>query len=456
VRLCASPAFAPTVRHKKKRKKMNQKIYFNPITQIISESISKSVKELSIAVPFISNFAKLILTKERLSKIESKKLLTCFNEFNLNSFDLDTLSYLLANGVEIRFNNDIHLKIYLFEKSGFVSSSNLTKSGFENSVEITSTIEKENLFECKEFFNKLWQSSKDQIITEELIEENYPKYLLLKKRTKYKKPKQIKINSKKISISNIEIGDLIDYLFKAEQDFSYLNDNAFEANKDRENIKSRIKRGFDVDDFYIPKGGEKREESLYYKLMYGREGFIAGTGLRESQFREPFENEKFPEIISYIYPPIIGKEEWNLNDDDTFQEYCNGIFEYRIPQYAETLPIRLASYFYPKNFLPIFKLSHLEKVCKILGLETDAKSKGDKLFAFNSFLADKMKSIPFDNYVKSSIAYQLYFTVELYERMSNGEEYETILKSHKENWRKYYIKKGKELLEKINPVPNNG
>lgn len=433
---------------------MNQKIYFNPITKLISESIDESGKEFFVAVPFITDFAKKILSKDRLEKIKTKKLLTCFNEFNLNSFDLDTLSYLLANGVEIRFNNDIHLKIYLFENNGFISSSNFTKSGFENSVEITSSIEKENLSNCKNFFNKLWEESIRNKITDELIKENYSRYLLLKKRTQYEKPEQVLITSKKISTSNIKMEDLIDYLFKAEQDFSYFTGNAFEANKDRENIKSRIKKGFKVEDFYTPKGSSDREESLYYKMMYGKEKSIAGTGLRESQFRELFENEKFPEIISYIYPPIVGEEDWNLSDNETFREYCNGIFEYRIPQYAETLPIRLASYFYPNNFLPIFKLEHLEKVCRILGLETDAVSKGDKLYVYNSFLLDKMKAIPFDNYVKSSIAYQLYFTVGLHERLINGEEYEIILQSHKENWRRDYLKKGKRILEKINPVAN--
>ncbi|MDF1866675.1 MAG: phospholipase D-like domain-containing protein [Saprospiraceae bacterium] len=433
------------------KRKINQKIYFNPITKIVSESINESKKEFFIAVPFISSFAKSILNEERLSKIKSKKLLTCFNEFNLNSFDLDTLSFLLANGVEIRFNNEIHLKLYLFENNGFISSSNLTKSGFENSIEITSTIEKENLSDCKDFFDKLWQDSVDNQITEKIIKENYPKYLLLKKRTQYKKPKQISITSKKLSISNIEIEDLIDYLFKADQDYSYYIDNAFEANKDREEIKSRIKKGFKIEDFHAPIGSSKREESLFYKLLYGREGFIAGTGLREKQFQEPFENEKFPEIISYIYPPIIGGKDWNLDDDNTFEEYCNGIFEYRIPQYAETLPIRLASYFYPDSFFPIFKLNDLEKICKILGLETDAKSKGDRLYVYNSFLSGKMKSIPFDNYIKASIAYLLYFTVELYERISNGEEYETILSSYTQNWRKDNIKKGKSILEKIIP-----
>ena len=93
------------------KRKINQKIYFNPITKIVSESINESKKEFFIAVPFISSFAKSILNEERLSKIKSKKLLTCFNEFNLNSFDLDTLSFLLANGVEIRFNNEIALGI---------------------------------------------------------------------------------------------------------------------------------------------------------------------------------------------------------------------------------------------------------------------------------------------------------------------------------------------------------
>ena len=434
---------------------MNQKIYTNPITDIISNAIIETSNELSIAVPFISSFAKSLLSEKNLSNIKSKRLLTCFDEFNLNSFDLDTMTFLISNGVEIRYHNEIHLKLYLFDSNGYLSSSNLTKSGFENSVEITSSIEQGNLMECKKIFEMIWNESKNRRVTQSLIEENYQKYLLLKKRSQYKNPNDLVVNSRKVNISNLELSDLIEHIFKAENDFSYFIKKSFEANKDRKSIKEKVKKGFVLEDFYAPKGHPNRENSLYHRMLYGPEGFIAGTGLREGQVQEAFENEKFQEIISYIYPPIIGKEEWNLVDDDIMREYCNGIFEYRIPQYVETLPIRLVSYFYPDIFLPIFKLSHLEKVCQILGLETNAKSKGDKLYAFNSFLSKAMDSIPYDNYVKSSIAYRVYFTIEVYEKMFNGEEFESILKSHKENWRKDYLKKGKETIEKINPAFNN-
>jgi hypothetical protein len=440
----------------KKNKKMKQEIYYNPINNLISKSVENTKDELLIAVPFLSNYAKSILTENFLSSIKSKKLLTCFNEFNINSFDLDTMKFFLDAGMEIRFNNNIHLKLYLFDKEGFTSSSNLTKSGFENSVELTSSINEDNLKKCKAFFKQIWDDSKDRNVTQETIKENYSKYRLLKRRTQYQKPKEISIKTTQLKISNFEVEDLIDHLFEATQDFSYFVNNALAANKDREVIRNRINKGFNPIDFYSPKGHEKREQSLYYRLMYGKEGFNAGTGLRENQFRDVFQHEQFHEIMAYIYPPIIGKENWNLEDKDVFREYCRGIFEYRIPQYAETMPIRLASYFYPQNFLPIFKLSHLEKVCRILGMETEAKSKGDQLFAYNWYLTEKMKSIPFDNYVKSSIAYQLFFTVELYERLESGEDYETILKSQNENWRRDYIKKGKELIEKINTLPNNG
>ena len=145
---------------------MKQEIYYNPINNLISKSVENTKDELLIAVPFLSNYAKSILTENFLSSIKSKKLLTCFNEFNINSFDLDTMKFFLDAGMEIRFNNNIHLKLYLFDKEGFTSSSNLTKSGFENSVELTSSINEDNLKKCKAFFKQIWDDSKDRNVTQ--------------------------------------------------------------------------------------------------------------------------------------------------------------------------------------------------------------------------------------------------------------------------------------------------
>lgn len=429
---------------------MAQEIFWNPITKVITKSIQNTTERLFIAVPFLSNFAIPLLSNERVSGIKAKKLLTCFDETNLNSFDLDTMRYLISSGFEIRYHNDIHLKLYLFDSEGYLSSSNLTKSGFENSVELTSSIDPTNLEICKSFFEKIWKESLDRQVTEELIKENYPKYLLLKKRTEYKKPPKLDLKTSQLSLPNTKIEDLIDYILEGNLDYSYFEDRAIEANKDRIDIKRRVKKGFSVIDFYAPEGHPKREQSFFYKFMYGKEGFLAGTGLRERQVKQVFQNPKFQEIICYIYPPIIKQQEWNLDNEDNYREFCNGIFEYKVPQYVEALPIRLVSYFYPNKFLPIFKLDHLEKICSILGLSNyTLKSKGDRLFGYNSFLLEKMAHIPKDNYVKSHIAYQLYYTVELYNILQTGKSLEQYLSQFKEVWIKDIIKKGYKIIQEI-------
>ncbi len=429
---------------------MSQKVLFNPITESFLSSLNSTYLELSIAVPFISTFAKKLLSVEILAKIKHKRILTCFNSENINTFELDTLKYLLDNKVELRYNNSIHLKLYLFDSIGYISSSNLTSYGFENRVELTSSISDENIDLCRNFFDGLWNGSQNSIITEEVINENYSKYLLLKKHSRNKPKRIVSLNSQEVKNTKLNVDKLVEYVFKEKKDYSFFINNAFEANAERNLIKEKVSGGFSIGDYYLDLGHSSRKETLFYKLLYGPENRIAGTGLRENQFKAVFLHSKFEEIISHIYPPIIGEKEWNLRDEETFREFCNGIFEIRIPQYSETLPIRLASYFYPNNFLPIFRLKHLEEVCAILGLRTDANSKGDKLYIYNKYLLKKMESIPYDNYVKSNIAYILSFTVELFNRLSNGEKYKSIEGSYREKWKKEYINRGKEILINMN------
>ena len=70
-----------------------------------------------------------------------------------------------------------------------------------------------------------------------------------------------------------------------------------------------------------------------------------------------------------------------------------------------------------------------------------------------------MKDIPYDNYIKSGMIYQILYSVELYKRLDNGEDFQDIKKSYKKQWIKYYIEKGKTNLENIkaleSPVANN-
>lgn len=428
---------------------MNETIIKNPLTDWIKNSILNSKDRLNFAVPFLSSFAISLLDKQSICEIANKRLVTRFDESSLTSFDLPTLKTLLDLGFEIQFDNTIHLKLYVIDEETYISSSNMTKGGFESNVELTVKTDSANAQNCINIFNEIWAKSSDNKLTYSLIDDNWGKYEVLSKRDKYTKKELKSIMSKSIKGSKIELQKIIDEIFNLKIDFYQTAIIVFEANKLRERAKEKIRQKFDSLIFYAPKGHKLRKDTLFFDFVYGYEVDLAGTGLREHQFQTVFEHPEFEKVVNYIYPEMVGMKSWNLNDNDEFQEFCNGIFDFDIPQYSETLPIRLASYFYPENFIPIFKIDHLKKVCKTLGFETDAETRGDKLFAYNFFLANKMKSLPYSNYIKSNISYRILYTVELFNRIIGGEKYEEICKDYEENWKKELIDSGKGLLTKL-------
>lgn len=438
---------------------MTEKILLNPITENFKDSITHSKNRLNLAVPFISSFAKEIFSEKTLKNLSDKRLITRFDETNINTFNLPTLEYLIDKGFEICYNNKIHLKLYITDNDAFITSSNLTNGGFENNVELTVRVDNENFENCQVIFNDLWTQSKHNIITKELIAENIDKYEVLKKRQKFEKTEITQINEN-FKVGSLNIEQLLDLIFKSKEDFTDRLELAYSANKSRNKLKDTlINKGFDLELFYAPKGHSKRYDNLFYNFVYGTEYKLAGTGLREAQFKDVFEHPEFKNIISFIFPESVGLEPWNLQDNKSFFTFCNGLFDFDIPQYSNALPIRLSSFFYPENFVSIFKLNDLQKVCETLGLQTDAKSNGQRLHAYNIFLRKKMKDIPYDNYIKSGMVYQILYSVELYKRLDNGEDFQDIKKSYKKQWIKYYIEKGKKNLESIkaleSPVVND-
>lgn len=245
---------------------------------------------------------------------------------------------------------------------------------------------------------------------------------------------------------------MINEIFYQKKDYSKIRSLVFEANKAREHKKDLLKQGFDSELFYAPVGPRKRRDNLFYDFVYSFEGNLAGTGLREFQFKTVFEHPDFEKVVAYIYPEMIAMNPWNLQDKSILLEFCNGIFDFYIPQYSEAIPIRLASYFYPDIFLPIYRLEHLKKACNALGIDTNAKTNGDRLFAYTTFLSDKMKPLPFDNYIKMEISYSIIYTVELFNRLNNQENYDAILADYKEVWKKNIIEDGRKLLFKLNKI----
>ncbi len=428
---------------------MSETIIKNPLTDRIRDSIINSKDRLNFAVPFLSSFAISLLDNQAISEIIDKRLVTRFDESNVTSFDLSTLKTLLDLGFEIQYDNTIHLKLYIIDDEIYITSSNLTKGGFESNVELTVKTDYANNQNCVDIFGEIWGNSSDNKVTYELINNKWGKYEILRKREKYTKEKLKGIKTNTIKIGELDLQKIIDEIFNLKIDFSKTINLVYEANKRREKVKKKLCQRFDSLIFYAPKGHELRRNNLFYDFVYGYEVDLAGTGLRELQYQTVFEHSEFEKVVNYIYPEMIGMQSWNLNDKDEFQEFCNGIFDFDIPQYSEALPIRLASYFYPEYFFPIFKLDHLKKICETLGLETDAETRGDKLYAYNSFLADKMKALPFDNYIKSNISYRILFTVELYKRLNDGETYDEVLGDYKESWKKRLIESGKNLLAEL-------
>lgn len=160
---------------------MNEKILKNPITEHIQNAVNKSKSKLNFAVPFLNSFALTVLNQNSLKHISDKRLITRFDSSCLVSFDIPVLEKLIELGFKIRYNNDIHLKLYITDSETFVTSSNLTKGGFENNIELTVKVDIENHSNCSTIFEEIWHNSENEI-TKELLKDNLDKYYLLKKK----------------------------------------------------------------------------------------------------------------------------------------------------------------------------------------------------------------------------------------------------------------------------------
>lgn len=431
---------------------MKEELILNPISSKIKDSISETRDKLKIAVPFISSFAKKIINSKDTIDIYDKRLITKFDESNLNTFDVLTLDYLIDCGFQICFNNNIHLKLYITDSNVFITSSNLTNGGFEKNVELSVSLEIDNFEKSNSIFDNLWEQSKSNIISKELLSENLDKYKVLKKRQKHT-IKELPELIEKFESNSINIQKILSEIVKTKHNYTDNSELVFKANQFRNKFKTKLRNNkFDDYIFYAPKGHSERYNNLFYEFVYGHESKLAGTGLREAQFKSVFENTDFKNIISFIYPESIGLKPWNLNDAKSKLELCNGIFDYQIPQYSETLPIRLVSFFYPEHFISIFKLNHLQKVCNTFNKGKILKSKGDQLFEYNFIIQKILQDVPFNEYTKSNVIYQIHYYIEMYERMQDGETFETIKDSHKQKWIKNYFEMAKNISTEINSV----
>ncbi|MGA2682569.1 MAG: phospholipase D-like domain-containing protein [Candidatus Bathyarchaeia archaeon] len=65
------------------------------------------------------------------------------------------------NGSSIRTHENFHSNIYIFDQSALITSANMTKTAFENNIEVGVLIEGSEVDEVKSFFNQsLWTHAK--------------------------------------------------------------------------------------------------------------------------------------------------------------------------------------------------------------------------------------------------------------------------------------------------------
>lgn len=422
----------------------------NPIESNIQNAID-STQSIAIAVPFLSSTTvKRLFDKTKIQGIQSKRVLIKLDDSHSISYDLAAVKHLLQCGFNVRFDNTIHLKLYILGKRIFISSGNLTDGGLKNNFELTvETTEEES--DVQHIFENLWSRNSSNEVKLDYIERNWEKYLFLKKKYPIVKSIAPKVNE---MILSTDEEALIDAVLFEEKNRDWHHKMVSLVYKRRSNFLKKLKvNGFKEDCFYAPEGSSNRKTSLFYQFVYGIEEKLAGTGLREAQFKDVFTNKEFEKILFYIYPKYKQDNySWDLTDKTEYLNFCRGLFEFNVKSFREAMPIRLANYFYPDHFLPIFKLSHLKEICSILGYECTSENRAIRLFEYNQFLNNRLKDVPFNNFIKSNILYKLLYTMKVKRAIDkNGVELiEEFIKRQKKQWIRNTMKDGLKLIKEMN------
>ncbi|CAA0162206.1 phospholipase D-like domain-containing protein [Tenacibaculum maritimum] len=436
--------------------KKEEEILENPITSHFRKSVKNSNKKILLAVPYISSFVKKLFDSELTSDFEDKRIITRFDHSNINTFNIPALSYLIDCGFTILINNNIHLKLYITDKDVYITSSNLTKGGFIDNDELTVKIDSSNRDKSENVFEKLWSNQKAGFVNKDVIKENWDKYNSLKRRNSFEatiKPKTTIKPLDSFDLSKLNVIELFDDIVTSKGIYDWGLNFETKANRKRTAVKEKLKeKGFDLGIFYLPERHLERNQTLFYDFVYGNEYKLAGTGLREHQFKECFTHKEFKNVIGFIYPESLGLKPWNLKDEKELLKFCKGLFSFDIPQYKVSLPIRLASFFHPDIFFPIYNLNHLKTVFEGFGNDTKAKQNWEKLFVYTVTFEKLLEDITVSLYAKSVILYQLHYALILHELLDRGINIDDAIKSFGQKWKQDYGKKAVVHLKNINAL----
>lgn len=133
-----------------------------------------------------------------------------------------------------------------------MTSSNLTKGGFEDNIELTTKVSDTNIQTCSDIFSEVWSNCKSNKVSYDLIEANWSKYEILRKRESYNKSKRSVIEITQVKTGKIQIRQIIDEAYNIDKEIIEKRQRlSFEANKLREETKHKLKKGFNKNLFYI-------------------------------------------------------------------------------------------------------------------------------------------------------------------------------------------------------------
>jgi len=433
----------------------------NPITGPAKDILRRTKSRIHIAVPFLSTFASSLLTLKYIARVPDKKIIVRLDSRHITTYDLEAMEWLLDNGFKIRYDTTtaLHLKLYIFDDTVFISSSNLTKSGFENNDELT-ILTDTTLAPVNDIFADLWDKHRSHRLTKRYIKDNWNTYRVLK----CKKSDRPLIPAKRkrgTMIGKLKIDQLIDHVFVKERNQVPNNwqKHIDEASHIRTQRISALERRFNSVVLFAPIGHPRRRNCLWHDFLHGAERRLAGTGLRNDQLGDAFEHPSMKHVIEFMWPKPDSGWSWDLSNLNDFRAFCNGIFDFDIKQYKDTLPIRLASYFYPEHFVPIFKFDTLEEICSFLGMiDIPLDSKGDRLFVFNYFISQQFYRTGLCKHTMSYKLYQCHYTVKLYRYLIDDPDgIDTFIKEEKQKdqeWIENHIRAGDKRLIRMGCRPS--
>jgi hypothetical protein len=141
-------------------------LYNAQLYETILQKSSETKENLLVCSPSIGLGAHEIFSEEILIKPPADiRFLFRLNELAVKKGEVNPneIQYLIEHfkGIKVKYNENFHSNIYIFDNSALITSAPLTKAALESNIEAGVLLEEKESVELKDFFNDcLWNSAK--------------------------------------------------------------------------------------------------------------------------------------------------------------------------------------------------------------------------------------------------------------------------------------------------------